>query len=169
MIIMCTETEQDIPAVAEILRRAFGGEEEALLVEKLRASGASIISMVAKEDGRVAGHILLSPVTLEGSPLKGVGLGPLSVAVDRRRRGIGTLLVKAGLSSCRDMDYDFAVVVGEPAYYSRFGFEKGSTLGLKCALPVPDDVFLARALKPGILQGVSGTVHYLPEFGEVQQ
>ena len=167
MIMICTEDTRDFPVIAEINRQAFGGESEARLVEKLRASGAVIYSMVAKEEGHVLGHILLSPVTIEGSTLKGIGLGPLAVLKAHRRKGIGSLLVKAGLSVSRDEGYQFAVVTGNPQYYSRFGFEKASNFGLKSEFPGPDEVFMARALQPGALAGVSGVVHYLPEFKEV--
>ncbi len=167
MIIICTEAVNDFPAIAEINREAFGRENEARLVEKLRTSGKPILSLVAKEGTQVLGHIMLSPVTLEGSTLKGIGVGPLAVRKERRRRGIGTLLMKAGLSACRDEGYMFAVVVGDPKYYSHFGFEKASDMGLKCDFAVPDECFMARALQPGALYGISGTVHYLPEFNEV--
>ncbi len=59
------------------------------------------------------------------------------------------------------------VVLGHPAYYSRFGFVPAATKGLRCEYPVPDDVFMVAELRPGALAGRTGLVKYRPEFAEV--
>lgn len=168
MIIICTESSSDFSAIARLNREVHGRDDEAQLVEKLRASGAPVLSLVAKEDGQVLGHALFVPVTIEGSPLKGIGLGPLSVPREQRKREVDSLLIKAGLASCRDEGYGFAVVTGEPEFYARFGFELAGNLGLRSKLPAPDGAFLARALQPGALQGTSGLVCFLPEFEHLE-
>ena len=166
MIIVGTESTNDAAAISELNREAFGGETEARIIEKLRDRGAPVISLVAKDDGRVVGHILFSPVTIEGAELKGAGLGPLAVVDSYRKKGVDTLLVKAGLESIRYDGYDFAVVAGDRDYYRRFGFEPAIVFNLRSELPVREEDFLARAIRPGSLNDVSGIVHYMPEFGK---
>jgi putative acetyltransferase len=73
-----------------------------------------------------------------------------------QRQGIGTRLVQYGLEQCRHADYDGVVVLGHPAYYPRFGFVPASRDGIRCVYSVPDDVFMALALRAGTLQGCAG-------------
>jgi len=154
----------DQDAVREVNRLAFGQVAEANLVDLLRAKCDRLISLVAKAGGRVGGHALWSPVTIEGSSLKGMGLGPLAVLPGYQKKGIGTSLAEAGLDACRKNGYDFALVLGHPDYYPRFGFVPASKFNLKCEYEVPDEAFMVMELRHGALQGVSGVVRYLPEF-----
>jgi putative acetyltransferase len=72
--------------------------------------------------------------------------------------------VRRGLEACRDLGYDCAVVLGEPEYYSRFGFRTASEFGLRCEYDVPVGAFMAMELRPGALQNIAGTVIYQDEF-----
>lgn len=148
-------------------QQAFGQPLEAQIVDDLRASARPLISLVAEVEGRVVGHILFSPVTIEPSPegLRGLGLAPLAVLPEFQRLGVGSHLVRAGLEACRSLAVDFVVVLGHPDYYPRFGFVPARSCGLGCEYPVPDEVFLVLELRPGSLAGVSGLVRYRPEFG----
>jgi putative acetyltransferase len=78
---------------------------------------------VAEDDGAIVGHILFTPVVVEGRPALGMGLAPLAVLPGRQRQGIGSQLVRRGLDSLRERGCPFVVVVGHPEYYPRFGFE----------------------------------------------
>lgn len=91
----------------------------------------------------------------------------MAVLPEFQKRGIGTLLVEAGLAECRKAQYDFVVVLGHPEYYPRFGFVPASRYGIKCEYPVPDEVFMLIELRAGALQGRHGIVKYEPEFDEV--
>jgi putative acetyltransferase len=151
--------------------RAFGGREgEARLVELLHAAGAAPVSLVAtsKPNGRVVGHVLFSPVELlDGrgyDPPAMAGLAPIAVLPEHQGRGIGSRLMRAGLESCREACYDAAVVLGEPGYYSRFGFERASAKALGNEYGV-DEHFMVAELREGALSGVRGTVRYRKEFG----
>jgi putative acetyltransferase len=116
--------------------------------------------------GRVIGHALISPVTVitnRGNvPL--LGLGPVAVLPEFQGQGIGTLLVEACLEQLRESGFAGVVVVGDPAYYSRFGFITASRWGLKWEVAVPDDHFMVLELSPGKLAGIAGIVRYRPEF-----
>ena len=93
------ESADDGDAVRYVNEQAFGRPEEAALVDALRVQAQPFISLVAVEGERVVGHIAFSPVTVEGGGAAGrvAGLAPMAVLPDRQRRGIGTLLVRAGL------------------------------------------------------------------------
>ncbi len=163
---------EDVEAVREVHLRAFDGRgEEARLVELLHAARAAPVSLVAtvEPDGRVVGHVLFSPVQIDGrrsDPPTMVGLAPVGVVPEYQGRGIGSRLIREGLRVCREAGYGAAVVLGGPGYYCRFGFEpaSGRDLGNEYAV---DEHFMVVELSNGALNGVGGTVRYREEFREV--
>lgn len=126
------ETLTDCAAIAALTTAAFrdaphASGTEASIVDALRAANALTISLVASDDDGIVGHIAFSPVTIVPTKIMPVtdrwfGLGPLSVRPDRQRKGIGTALVETGLKQLRAMGVAGCVVLGDPAYYARFGF-----------------------------------------------
>jgi putative acetyltransferase len=162
------EAPRDQRAVYAIHVRAFPQPGEARLVDALRAAGAATISLVAECDGRVVGHILFSPVRIEGEGVgfDAQGLAPVAVDPDRQRDGIGSALVRAGLDACRDGGHTIVFVLGHAAYYPRFGFEPAAPRGLFYSDPSRDytPVFFVAELAPGAIAGRGGVVHYRPEF-----
>jgi putative acetyltransferase len=159
------ELPTDVEAVHELNRAAFGGADEALIVDSLRGAVTPLVSLVAEVDGTVVGHILFSPVTLASTshPLV-MGLAPMAVRPDHQRSGVGTALVHAGLDACREIGAVAVVVLGHPTYYPRLGFVPASRFGLTCEYDVPDDVFMALELRPGALAAHKGQVRYHPAF-----
>ena len=131
----------DHAAIDALLRAAFGDDAEARLVAALRAEGAVVAELVAEG---VAGHILFSPAPVGGVPA--VALAPLAVAEGARRRGLGAALVRAGLACCAEAGAAAALVLGDPAYYARFGFHpaEGITGAPWCGHPA----FQALSLRP---------------------
>jgi putative acetyltransferase len=162
------ERSGDAGAVRRIVEAAFKGKHEADLVDALRARGRFSIALVAEHGPNLAGFVLLTDATIEGSGLKprGAGLAPLAVRPAFQRRGIGAALVGAALERARAAGFGFVVLLGDPAYYRRFGFRTGSTLGLACEFAAPEEAFMAIELAPGALGGVAGVVRYAPEFAE---
>jgi putative acetyltransferase len=160
------EQPGDQPQIRIINQQAFGGDTEAELVDTLRQSGVSLISLVAEEDHQLIGHILFSPVTLSGQPrIPAIaGLGPMAVLPEWQRRGIGSLLVTTGLAYCASADYVAVVVLGHPAYYPRFGFVPAGGFKIKSEFNVPDEVFMVKELQNGALQDLMGTIQYHPAF-----
>jgi putative acetyltransferase len=159
------ETSPDAEPIRRVEEHAFGRGEEAALVHALRAHGGLTLSLVAEEHGQVVGHVAFSKVTIEART--GVGLAPLAVLPKYQRRGFGSALVRRGLAECRAAGHDFAVVLGEPAYYGRFGFEPAAPHGVRCEFDAPEDAFMILALRPGALAGLAGVARYAPEFGAV--
>jgi putative acetyltransferase len=126
------------------------------------------VSLVAKVDDQLVGHILFSLVTVEldTGAYRAAGLAPMAVLPQFQNQGIGSRLVKAGLEECRQAGYEAVVVLGHPGYYPRFGFRPASVYGLTCEYNVLDEVFMALELREGAWRGRSGKVKYQPEFAE---
>ena len=84
------ERTEDVAAIREVNKRAFGQDQEANIVDALRSNGASLLSLVARVDGRIVGHIMYSPATI--AEVVGAGLAPMAVLPEFQRQGIGRLL-----------------------------------------------------------------------------
>ena len=158
---------EDAGAIQSILRAAFPSAAEARLVTLLEQQTDPLISLVAEVEGSLEGHILFSPVTLETSGVRIMGLGPMAVAPSLQRRGIGSALVRAGLAACGEAGQVGVVVLGHPDYYPRFGFKHACSFGLECEFDVPPEVFMAMELDPGALRPYRGVVRYHPAFRSV--
>jgi len=157
------ERPDDIEALRLVNDLAFDQPLEGRIVDALRAHGAAQLSLVATVDGRVAGHILFSPVTA-GVPLAAVGLGPMAVAPAHQRQGVGAALIEAGLARLRAAGCPFVVVLGHHGYYTRFGFVPASRHGLRCEWDVPDEAFMVRVFDPTATAAAAGLIRYRPEF-----
>jgi predicted N-acetyltransferase YhbS len=134
------ELAVDVSAIAKITREAFaahsnGSPTEHLIIEALRRAGALSVSLVAELDGRVVGHIAFSPVTISDGSSGWYGLGPVSVTAAFQCQGIGQRLVQRGIERLRDAGAQGCVLVGEPAFYGRFGFVHNPSLFLAGVSP----------------------------------
>jgi putative acetyltransferase len=161
------ETPGDHTAVRRVNRLAFGRDDEARLVDELRDEGYARASLVAEEGGRVVGQILfsaLSIVTRRGI-VEALSLAPMAVVPSRQRNGIGSLLVTEGLRACRGAGHRIVVVLGHPAFYTRFGFS--AKLAERLKGPYSGEAFMALELVPCALDGVEGEVSYPPPFGRL--
>ena len=161
------ETPDDADAVRDVVRRALGQDDEADLVRGLLADGDVIASLVAVADDQIVGHVLFSRLQIrgEGATMTAAALAPLSVLPSYERRGIGSALVKEGLRLLRQAGESVVVVVGDPRYYTRFGFAAECAGNLRSAYSGP--AFMALELRPGALQGLEGEVVYPAAFGRL--
>ena len=159
------EYPADIAAIRELLVEAFLSRAEAELVDDLRASGRLSISLVAVDDGAVIGHVAFSPVTVDGVTL-GLGLAPIAVRAERRRQGVAERLVREGLGLCRNAHVGLVVVLGDPRYYARFGFEAARRHELRGEYEA-GDAFQAVELVNGTIRPGGGLVRYGSEFAKL--
>jgi putative acetyltransferase len=151
-------------AILTVHRAAFGREDEARLVGQLYASGNHAFERLAEQDGEIIAHVLFSPVRVEhGDDGKALGLAPVAVVPDRQRHGIGTRLIEDALQVLRATPFRFVVVLGDPAYYGRFGFAPASRHGLHDTYG-GGNAFMTLTLREGGLDGYRGQVDYAPEF-----
>ncbi|MBB5518068.1 GNAT family N-acetyltransferase [Amphiplicatus metriothermophilus] len=156
--------EADRPAIRALVAAAFGREDEARIVEALWADDAMALELAATIDEALVGHCAFSRVALE-PPLKGpaLGLAPLAVAPAHQRRGIGAALVETGLEICRARGASLVVVLGEPAYYARFGFVPASRLNMRWAALDAGEAFQILDFA-GLPASPARRVHYHPAF-----
>jgi putative acetyltransferase len=166
MVLVRPEQPADVTVIRAIHVASFPTDVEARLVDLLRAAGRLPISLVAEVDGVVVGHIAFSPVTT-GSGKVGAGLAPVAVIEPHRRRGIAAELVRTGLEACRAAGFGWAVVLGEPQYYGRFGFRPASDSGLSDEYG-GGAAFQSIELLAGSLPVGAGLVKYAPEFAAVE-
>ncbi|NBE99123.1 N-acetyltransferase [Nonomuraea sp. KC401] len=157
------ETPGDETAIRAVTTAAFGKPEEADLVEALRRDPAWIpaLSRVAVTGGRVVAHALLTRCHVGETPA--LALGPVAVAPEVQRQGLGTLVVEDALREARERGGSAVAVLGHPAYYPRFGFTTASRHGIGVAFDVPDEALMAMSLDGEPLP--SGTIRYAPPFG----
>jgi len=143
-----SERPSDENAITEVTRLAFEShpfshQTEHFIIHALRADHALTISLVAEEAGRIVGHIAFSPVTVSDGSAGWFGLGPISVHPALQRRGIGRALMQRGLAELRSIGANGCVLVGDPAFYIRFGFANNPALVLD---GVPQEYVLALSL-----------------------
>ena len=163
------ERPDDVEAIREVNDKAFGQPDEGSIIDRLRENCDELTSLVALTSGQIVGHILFSPVIIDGpgGSLGGMGLGPMAVLPRYQRLGIGSMLVEAGIERLREQGCPFVIVLGHPEYYPRFGFEPASGYGIKSEWDVPDEAFMVLLTDPSKMGGQSGVAKYRPEFGEV--
>jgi putative acetyltransferase len=152
------ERPEDIAAIRAVVEAAFPQPAEADLVDRLRADGDSVFSLVAIDDGHVIGHILFSKLT---APFRALGLAPVSVLPDRQNAGIGSRLIRAGLERAAQDGWQGAFVLGEPEYYGRFGFD--AEVARNFTSPYAGRYFMALALN-NELPVTKGNIIHAPAF-----
>jgi putative acetyltransferase len=171
MITIRQETPQDIRAIGEVYKKAFGEPYSARLVGLLRERGKLIVALVAvDEKDQVVGHISFAPVEIElpHPGLRGACLALAAVTPRRQKHGIGSQLVREGLQVCQDLGIDFIVAQSEPGFLECFGFSPTNEYGLQVDKIFSQD-FWAREIRSGALAEVSGNVQYPIEFDEVER
>jgi putative acetyltransferase len=157
-VIIRAETPADYAAIRNVLVSAFGGVMEANLVEALRLEGAISTALVAAIAGEVCGHIIMSRLCV---PSSGLALAPVAVAPVWQREGIGSALILKAIDLAKaDSGSDIIFVLGDPAYYRRFGFS--TDVAAPFQSPYAGPYFMALRLAEQAV--VSGIVAYPAAF-----
>ena len=163
MILLRPERPDDADAIRALTETAFrtaphADGTEHIIIDRLRTAGALTLSLVVEADGVIVGHVAFSPVTVSDGSAGWYGLGPISVDPARQGEGIGGRLIGEGLQRLKALGATGCVLLGDPAYYTRFGFVTDSKLVLD---GVPPEYFMRVAFSP--VYG-EGTVSYHPAF-----
>ncbi|WP_053957296.1 GNAT family N-acetyltransferase [Inediibacterium massiliense] len=166
-IIIRQEKQDDCKQIYDLVKVAFqtakvsNGKEQDF-VNQLRSSDNYIpeLALVAEENNVLIGHIMLtkSYISNSGYKTETLLLAPISVALEYRNKGVGSKLINKSFELAKDMGYKSIVLVGDTAYYSKFGFKKSVDFGIKYLHEIPEENVLACELVKGALDGVSGTI-----------
>ena len=162
----------DVKGMREVCDRAFKRSDEGNLVDKLYKDAHVAFSLSAEMDSVIVGLAIFSKLKVQSNieqPIQGVALGPVAVWPENQNLGIGSALIRHGIETCRHSchDYDFAVVLGNPLYYSRFGFSSKLAKKIRSPYSGAGDDFMALELKPHSLDAVSLDIFYPPSFALV--
>lgn len=160
------EQSSDHQAIASITTQAFAGrpyssKTEAEIIARLRDANALTLSLVALYEDTIIGHVAFSPVEIGGNAISWFGLGPVSVRPDRQLKGVGTSLIRYGLKELQARGASGCVVLGDPAYYCRFGFENDQAIRFEGA---PAKFFMRLAFDDEV---PNGTVKFHSAFNGV--
>jgi putative acetyltransferase len=164
------ERPSEFSEIYELIRTAFAtarvsGGDEQNFVDRLRAGPDYIpeLALVAEDQGGIIGHIMLtrtSVATTASGARQVLLLGPVCVVLDRRDRGVGARLIGEALHRARELGHAAVVLVGNPAYYARFGFRSSTEFGVANANGIPSEFVMALELVPGALTDAAGSIRF---------
>jgi len=164
MIELRTETLSDKSKVFDVVERAFGRPDEAELANLVRDRGNSTIAQVALDDDSIVGYVLASQISFEPSNnLHCIAIGPVAVVPESQGAGVGSKLMRHTIHLATVHGFDAVFLLGNPSYYSRFGFTRTHIANEYGAT----DAFMALELRDGSLQGVVAKAKYVGEFSEI--
>ena len=129
---------------------------------QLRKDGDAVISLIAVEGGNVVGHVMFSRMS---APFRALGLAPVSVDPHWRNQGIAARLIEEGLKQAKATGWEGIFVVGDPAYYQRFGFSANAAEGFES--PYAGPYLMVLALNEDGLPSRSGRIDYAPAFSSL--
>jgi putative acetyltransferase len=168
VVLIRRETLSDEPAIFRVHNAAFATDNgrtapEAVLVDQLRAASDSIpaLSLVAEISDTVVGHVLGSRAHID--EYSSLGIGPLGVLPTHQQQGVGTALMHAVLAAADALDLSEAVLLGDPAFYHRSGFQLARPLGVLPSNPGWAEHFQIRTLTSWTNQR-QGAFRYAPAF-----
>lgn len=163
------ETPADLTEIYDLVKVAFetaqvSSGDEQNFVNRLRDGGNYIpgLALVAEEDGELIGHIMLTNTSIarDDGDFPTLLLGPISVLLEHRNKGVGSALIQESFRLARELGHQSAILVGNPAYYHRFGFKTTADFGIQNGNGIPDEYVMACELVPKALDGVCGTVTF---------
>ena len=156
------ENNSDIYQIENIHNQAFNNPDESKIVNKLRGNNNLTLSLVGEIDESLIGHIAYSPILNGYQKPIGIGLGPVGVIPAFQNQGIGSHLIEKGNKDVIKMGFDKIFVLGDPKYYSRFGFELAKDYNYFCDFDPKGNHFMI--LEPNKKRSEKTTVYYRDEF-----
>jgi putative acetyltransferase len=156
------ETTGDVVAIRAVEEAAFLQSAEAQLVEDLRDAGDSVFSLVAVEGETVIGHAMFSRLK---APFPALALAPVAVRPERQRTGVGSRLIREGIARSEAAGWSGIFVLGDPAFYRRFGFDVGKASGF--ISPYAGPHWMALPLGRNELPTSTGSIQHAPAFAKL--
>ena len=167
MAIIRPEQKDDYTSIFAVHQSAFNRTIEAELVDRLRTTNYyhSELSLVAEENSEILGHILFTRVVIKdgNKTYPALALAPLGVKEDAQKKGIGSLLIEEGLKKAKYLGHKLIIVLGDPKFNGRFGFEPASQYEITPPASFPEEAFLVKKLSPEELD-FKGQVLYPVQF-----
>jgi predicted N-acetyltransferase YhbS len=169
LITIREERPDDGPKITGVVERAYSAvpysdHREHIMIDRLRGTDAYVpeLSLLAEIAGETVGHILLTKAHIrnDASVVAALALAPLSVVPEFHSRGVGRHLIRAAHERAAGLGFDTVVLVGIPAYYPQFGYERLSRYPITLPFEAPDDNCMIFQLRPGALDGLAGRVEY---------
>ena len=147
IVLIRVEREADFEAIDDVVRSAFGQQDEVDLVHRIRRGPGYVpeLAFVAAEDDAILGHVMLSYASLDGRHV--LQLAPLAVRPEHQNQRIGDALTRHALELADERGEPLVLVLGHANYYPRFGFEPARARGIDYEIPgVPDDAWMVKIL-----------------------
>ena len=164
MVTIRPERPADQAGVRRVLEAAFSTPAEADLVDRLRPRARDAVALVAEHEGAIVGHILFTRVSFDPpSTVTAFALAPMAVKPGHEKHGVGRRLVQNGLAECHSRGACLVVVLGDPEYYQRFGFERASRHALRNEFGA-EEAFMVFMLEANAHPQPGTLVKYAPEF-----
>ena len=170
MIKIRNDNIEDAEKIYQLIKQAFESAEhsdgnEHILAAELR-NGSSLIpqlSLVAELNNQIVGCVMFSKIHING--YEEAALAPLAVLPEYQFQGIGSALVAQGHKIAKQLGYHYSIVLGDPQYYSRFGYVSASVYNIKAPFKADDKYFMALKLNEDKSNNIEGIVAYPKEFG----
>lgn len=171
-MIIRSEKESDFNEIYKLIKNAFetaqvsnGKEQDFYAKLKKGENYIPELAIVAEDAGEITGHIMLTKTFIFNGNIKyeTLLLAPISVVLEKRNQGIGSKLINESFKLAKEMGYKSAVLVGNPNYYSRFGFKSSIDFGIKNKNGIPDEYVMACELEPNALSEINGLIEFETE------
>jgi len=161
-MIVRSEAPGDVAAIRAVEEAAFRQPAEAQLVDDLRDAGDSVFSLVAVEGVTLIGHAMFSRLR---APFAALSLGPVAVRPERQRSGVGSQLIREGIARSEAAGWLGIFVLGDPAFYRRFGFDAGKASGF--ISPYAGPHWMVLPLGRNELPTDTGSIQHAPAFAKL--
>jgi len=167
-VIFRNSNQEDNDAICKLHVESFGNEEgpaiARLALEILNFKTKDpIYSFVIENNESILGHIVFSPVTIEGcEKTKAYILAPLAISSAHQKKGLGTKLISHGISKLKAQGVEVVFVFGDPNYYGRSGFKTERNIATPFKITYPPEAWMTWELKSGVLSNASGIAKCIP-------
>jgi predicted N-acetyltransferase YhbS len=152
------EKALDVVAREALLDACFGANRQTRTCQRLRDGRAPAdgLAFSAVARGKLIGTLRMWHVSAGGT--RALVLGPLAVDNTFRKLGVGAALITSALAAARARGHRAVLLLGDAAYYGRFGFSAEKTGELLLPGAYEQERLLGLELAEGALDGAWGMI-----------